>query len=132
MRRLPLLGAALCCLSPALAIERKLTVSLERLYGFEPHVAAAAREVKLPASLTGPGSGADFRIYLSPRFPSSAARLLYWKSTGRTEDSILELYCPRTKRTRVTHEFSLPPGEDGRRRAALEFMLKVKDHLTNP
>ena len=132
MMRWFLLGLALFCQSTALAHERRLIVSLERLWGFERHVHDAAREVRFPVPLWGPGTDSDYRVYLSPLFRNEMQQKMYRKSTGRMEDSILELYDPRGKRTRVAHIFQMNHGDFSKRREAREFLIKIKRHLTAP
>ena len=132
MMRWSLLGLALFCQSTTLAHDRRMTVSLERLWGFERHVHAAAKEVRFPVPLLGPGTGADYRVYLSPLFENELQQKMYRKSTGRMEDSILELYDPRGRRSPVTHTFQMQPGKFTREREAREFLNKIKRHLTAP
>ena len=132
MMRWSLLGLALFCQSAALAHDRRMTVSLERLWGFERHVHAAAREVRFPVPLLGPGTDADYRVYLSPLFRNELQRTMYRKYTGRTEDSILELYDPRGGTTRVFHTFPMSRDEPAKRREAREFLNKIKRHLVTP
>jgi len=130
--RWSLLGLALFCQSAALAHDRRLTVSLERLWGFERHVYAAATEVRFPVPLLGPGTGADYRVYLSPLFRNELQQKAYRKSTGRMEDSVLELYDPQNKRVRVTHIFQMNPDTFTKRREAREFLNKTKRLLSAP
>lgn len=132
MLRWSLLGLALFCQSAALAHDRRVTVSLERLWGFERHVRAAAVEVQFPLPLLGPGADSDYRVYLSPLFRNALQQKMYRKSTGRTEDSILELYDPRGRRTRVIHTFQLNRDSFTQRREAREFLKKTKRHLATP
>lgn len=126
------MGLALSCQSAMLAHDRQVTVSLERLWGFERHVQAAATEVRFPIRLLGPGTGADYRIYLSPMFRSEMQQKMYRKATGRSEDSILELYDPRGNKTRVYHTFHMNRDEFTKRREAREFLNKIKRHLATP
>jgi hypothetical protein len=132
MMRWSLLGLALFCQSTTLAHDRRMTVSLERLWGFERHVHAAAQEVRFPVPLLGPGTGADYRVYLSPLFRNELQQKMYRKSTGRMEDSILELYDHRGNKFPVTHLFQMQPCQFSRQREAREFLNKIKRHLTAP
>lgn len=132
MMRWSLLGLALFCQFHTLAHDRRMTVSLERLWGFERHVHAAAREVQFPVPLLGPGTGADYRIYLSPLFSNELQRKMYRKSTGRMEDSILELYDPRGRKSPVVHIFHMQPDKFTRQRESREFLNKIKRHLRAP
>ena len=132
MLRWSLLGLALFCQSTTLAHDRRMTVSLERLWGFERHVHAAALEVRFPVPLLAPGSDSDYRVYLSPLFRNAVAQKMYRKSTGRMEDSILELYDPRGKRIRVSHTFQMIPDAPAKRREARVFLNKIKRLLAAP
>ena len=132
MLRWSLLGLALFCQSTTLAHERRIVVSLERLWGFERHVLVAAQEVRFPVPLWGPGTDSDYRVYLSPIFRNELQQKMYRKSTGRMEDSILELYDPRGRKVRSSHSFQMHGDEFTKRREAREFLNKVKRHLAAP
>lgn len=132
MIRCSLLGLPLFCLPSMLAHDRRTTVSLERLWGFERHVRAAALEVRFPVPLLGPGTGGDYRVYLSPLFRNALQQKMYRKSTGRTEDSILELYDPRGKKARASHIFQMDRDDPMKRREAREFLNKIKRHVVAP
>lgn len=132
MLRWSLLGLALFCQFTALAHDRRMTVSLERLWGFETHVQAEAIETRFPIPLQGPGTGGDHRIYLSPLFRNELQQKMYRKSTVRMEDSILELYNPEGKRVCVSHSFQMNRDVYTKRREAREFLNKIKRHLTAP
>ena len=129
MMRWSLLGLALFCQSTALAHDRRLTVSLERLWGFERHVLAAALEVRFPVPLQGPGTDADYRVYLSPLFRNEMQQKTYRKSTGRMEDSILELYDPNGRKVCVSHTFQMNRDSFNKRREARMFLNKIKRYL---
>jgi hypothetical protein len=130
MWRWSLLGLALFCLPSAIAHDRQKTVSLERLWGFEYHLLVAAMEMEFPIPLLPAGEDGDYRVYLSPRFANAEALRMYRKSTGRTEDSILELYDPRTRRSHVTLVFQMERDEASRRRVAREFLRKIWRHVS--
>jgi len=132
MLRWSLFGLALFCQFTTLAHDRRTTVSLERLWGFERHVHAAALEVRFPVPLQGPGTHGDFRVYLSPLFRNELQRKAYRKSTGRMEDSILELYDPYGKKVRVVHIFQMNRDPYTKRREARQFLNKIKRHLATP
>ena len=132
MMRWLLLGLALFCQPAIHAHDRRMTVSLERLWGFERPAKAVAKEMRFAVPLLGPGTDGDYSVYLSPMFRNSLQQKAYRKSTGRMEDSVLELWDRRGKRTRVRHNFQMRQDDAGRRREAREFLKKIKRHLGGP
>lgn len=132
MMRWCLLGLALSCQLSVLAHDKRVTVSLERLWGFERYVLDAAAEMRFPVPLLGPGAQGDYEVYLTPLFRSALHQKMYRKSTGRMEDSVLELYDPRTGQTRVRHTFQLRRDAGVSRREAREFLDRTKRSLTAP
>lgn len=134
MRRQTTLLTALLFLAtfPAAAVDRHKTATLERLWVMEHPIQTAASELNIPLTLLPSGEKSDFRVYLLPRFSSRSAFTLYQKATGRSDDSILELYDHHGKRSLVTHHFKLDSNPSARRRAARDFLQRVKRLLAEP
>ncbi len=116
---------------PAAAIEKRKTVYLDRMTGFERHVRAAMRETPLNIGILNESIQPDFRMFLDPRFNSSHAQSLHRKVTGRAENAVIELYDTRSKQALVRYSFQLTDDEVGQRTAAREFVERIRKRL-NP
>ncbi len=132
MRSGTLWGAALFCLAPNLAADHRLTATKEHLWGMESLIQAAIQEQNVPLDLLPSGERSRYRIFMFPRFGSRSTWLLYRKATGRSEDTTLELYDPRRRESLAVHEFRLDADETVRRRAAHEFVRRIKQELRTP
>jgi hypothetical protein len=126
------LGLALFCLAPCLAIERRATVSIGPLAGLDPYLKAALKELRVPVSIVAAGDRSDLHVSLSLKYQTGDAAKLYRKSTGRDEDTILELWDASTKRTLTSCEFRLSQDEAGMRRIAREFAASIAARLAAP
>lgn len=116
---------------PAAAIERKKTVYLDRMAGFERHVRAAIREAMVDLNILDESIQPDFRMFLDPRFRSTHAEMLHRKMTGRAENAVLELYDTRHGRALVRYSFNLTSCELEQREAARGFVRHMRKQL-NP
>lgn len=132
MRSGTLWGAALFCLAPTLTADHRLTATQERLWGMEHFIQAALQEQKVPLKLLPSGERSDFRIFLTPRFRSRSAFLLYRKATGRGDDTTLELYDPHKDQVVAELHFRLDADETVLKRAAREFVRRVKAEIQTP
>ena len=132
MRSGTLWGAALFCLAPNLTADHRVTATQERLWGMESYVQEAVRKQQAPLKLLPSGEPSRFRIFMTPRFSSRAAWVLYRKATGRTEDTTLELYDPHRDEVVVSLNFRLEADETLLRRAAEEFVKRVKAEIQAP
>lgn len=132
MRSGTLWGAALFCLAPNLTADYRFTATKERLWGMESLLHDAIREHEVPLRLLPSGEPSRFRIFMTPRFGSRSALLLYQKATGRSEDTTLELYDPHRGEVVTSLEFRLDADETVRRRAAQEFVRRIKQELRTP
>lgn len=98
------------------------TVAIDRMSGFEKMVEEAAREVCPHLTLVEPAESPRYRISLTPRFRYPAAARLHFAATGRSEDTLLELWETRTGKTLARHLFRMTGEPDGQRRAANAFL----------
>jgi hypothetical protein len=132
MRSGTLWGAALYCLAPTLTADHRLTATAERLWGMEHLIEAAIEEQQAPLKLLPAGERSDYRILLAPRFRTRSAFLLYRKVTGRSDDTSLELYDPRKGEVLARLYFRMDADETARKRAAREFVRRVKAEIQAP
>ncbi len=114
---------------PAAAIEKRKTVYLDRMTGFERHVRAAIQETMLNVGILDESIQPDFRMFLDPRFRSPHAQFLHRKVTGRAENAVLELYDTRSKQALVRYSFQLTDDEVDQREAARGFIEHIRKRL---
>ena len=114
---------------PAAAIEKKRTVYLDRMAGFERHIRAAIREAVVNVSILEESIQPDLRMFLDPRFKSRHAEIIYRRATGRSENAVLELYNARDKQLLVRYSFQLTGDEIDQRKAARGFVEQMRKRL---
>jgi hypothetical protein len=114
---------------PASAIERKKTVYLDRMAGFERHVRSAILESGVWITLIDESIQPDYRMFLDPKFRNVHAEIMYKKSTGRAENAVLELFDVKAKKVRVRFSFKLTDDEMEQREAARQFVEKMRKSL---
>lgn len=114
---------------PAAAIEKRKTVYLDRMTGFERHVRAAIREAMLNVSIIDESIQPEYRMFLDPKFRSVHAEIMYRKASGRSENAVLELYDVRGQRVLVRYSFKLTEDESEQREAAREFVSQMRKRL---
>jgi hypothetical protein len=114
---------------PAAAIERKKTLYLDRLAGFERHVRAAIDEARMRVTVLDESIRPDYRMFLDPKFRSAQAEFLYTKTTGRSENAVLELFCTQERKVLVSYSFRLTGDETEQREAARRFVDLMRKRL---
>jgi hypothetical protein len=114
---------------PATAIERRRTVYLDRLAGFERHVRAAIHEAGIPMTVLEESVRPDYRMFYDPKFRSVNAEFLYKKTTGRVENAVLEVFCTREQKVLVSYSFKVTSDELEQREAARRFVELMRKRL---
>ncbi len=132
MRPAALCGVALIIIAPVFGVDHALTATKERLWAMEPLIQEAVEYYGKPVTLLPSGERSRFRIFLLPKFQSRESLTLYQKSTGRRDCTRLEFWDTEEKRVVVSLDFPMSSDELVRRRAAFQFIEKVKQHLATP
>ncbi len=114
---------------PAAAIDRRMTVYPHGMARFERHVRTAISKAQLKLTVLEESMQPDYRMFLDPKFRNVQAGYLYRKTTGRTDDAVLELYDVRSKRGLVRYEFKLTADETEQREAARQFVELMRKHM---
>lgn len=120
--------ALFCLLLPLAASERK-TVFLDRMAGLEPYIREAAAEADLPVEFLAEDEHPDLKVLLGNKFSSVHAEVLYRRSTGRTENTTLEVIDMKTRKTLLTYDFQWSTDERAKKRISKEFVNRLNGKL---
>jgi len=119
---------AAMALSAVDSADRK-TIFLDKMGGLEAFIEKAAAEQEFNAEFIEEAEHPDLKVLIGSKFKSLHAEVLYKKSTGRTEDTTLEVIDIRTKKTLLNFDFKWSKDESVRRRVASDFIRQLKSKL---
>ncbi|MFN0165815.1 MAG: hypothetical protein ACKV22_05230 [Bryobacteraceae bacterium] len=110
------------------AAERRHTVFIGRMGGFEAQVKKAFSEKEIDLEIIEEDAHPDLRVLLGKSFTSVWAEIQYRKQTGRREESELQAIDVKTGKEIASHRFHMGD-EVSRRRAASAFADLLKRKL---
>lgn len=128
MRKIALFAFLLAIPVLANPLDRK-TIFLDKMGGFEAYIEKAAAQQNLRLELLEEAEHPDLKVMLGKKFTSVYAEVVYRKQTGRSEDSRLTVVDTKSKKSILTHEFTMGSSDDAKQRAADVFVSKLKDAI---
>lgn len=114
---------------PAYGVDRRHTIYVDRMSGFELLIEDALEQQEVWAKIIDLPLGMTLRISMSPRHQHRSTFVLFYSATGQRDDTTLELWDVRTKKTIASYHFMMPTDVGSQKRLVAEFVKQVRASL---